>query len=226
MRTNLSLNSDLVEEARQYLIENHDAPKLKSQLRPESIVSRILSLFLYGVQDYNKGQQLLKQKLQELGASEDDYVKGRVRTWARTELLNKSEEHQEEERRFSTKLDQTLREVIQEEYIEEESIYEGKTLVRETPEEIEVKRLPETPPWEGISKLEWGKVYQLYPNYPENPFVKWAKDNEGNWDKLRVEAVKVGLAHTPPGDRTSPDTWKLIRELYEQFKEWEGRENK
>jgi hypothetical protein len=219
----LRLNKRLLEDVRAYLL-SQDIEIREKNWSP--IVNKALSLFVYGHENYKTGQEMLKQHLESVGATEQDYLKGKVKTWARKSLYMQDAETADEIEQDDKRsvLQDRLNEVLIEMNQLNDRFDVPDCIERDEPEVI---TSPDDncsiPPWERIDMVSWEKVLGLYPERNPNPLVNWADK-----DPLAKYAVRAALAQLPPPSHKKEVAKRLSKELYLRFIEWEekhGRED-
>lgn len=214
----IRLNKRLLEDLKAYLLSQDITVKESSW---SNIVNKALSLYVYGHENHKTGQQILKNYLDSVGATEQDYLRGKVKTWARQSLQMQNSEAADsvEQQDSRSVLQEHLQEVITEVNQSENTLELPNNLIRQEPEPIQAPTTnTDIPPWKRISLVDWNTVLGLYPERNPNPLVNWA-DN----DEIAQYAVRAALAQLPPPSRKGAEAKRLSEELYSMFIEWKEK---
>jgi hypothetical protein len=230
MKIAIRIDNTLLDNIREFLPSQNIPPRNNDSL----MIEDALKFFLHNTtskpekkkKDIIKdGKQLAKERLHEAGIGEPhalgNYTKGMVHVWAKRNKVMK--QTPDDPRQINPILDEALKEVIIETTRkEQEFIKPREELFRDDDEEITPPTYTsDVPPWQGLKKIKWDEVNELYANPRDNPFLLYSKNKDGTWNEIRREAIMTALAQLPPKDRTSQEAWKLVRDLEERFKGWQ-----
>lgn len=194
------------------------------EITHNKVAQKALSLYVYGHESPKLGQEMLKQHLESVGATEQDYLRGKVKTWARQSLHMQNPEAADAVEKADNKdvLQERLQEVLTENQRKNNSVNVPDHLEREEPEEIETTDSDTNiPPWERIDLVSWDFVLGLYPARNPNPLVTWAGK-----DPIAKYAVRAALAQLPPPSHKGAEAKRLSKELYLRFLEWHEKYGK